>query len=128
VVVSHIYLDREGASIETIAGLQPLQWKNSAQAASGPEAADYETVSNYIPEAGETKAHTYHWLHTFRRLGHLKTGTGTLTSDYLAALAFDKNGVVSYVVYNFTGQALAVRFSDGHTVNATPYGFTVTKN
>jgi hypothetical protein len=52
----------------------------------------------------------------------------TLSSDYPAALAFDKNGVVSYVVYNFSGQALAVTNSDGHTVNATPFGFTVTTN
>jgi hypothetical protein len=90
--------------------------------------ADYQTVSNYIPEAGETKAHTYHWIHTFRSLGHLKTGTGSLTSDYPGALAFDKNGVVSYVVYNFSGEPRVVRFSDGRTVNAAPYGFTVTTN
>lgn len=90
--------------------------------------ADYDTVADYIPEAGETKAHTYHWIHTFARLGHLLTGTGALTSDYPAALAFDNNGLTSYVVYNFRGQALLVTFSDGHIVNAAPYGFTVTTN
>ena len=50
------------------------------------------------------------------------------TSDYPAALAFDDNGLISYVVYNFTGQALVVTFSDGHIVNAAPYEFTVTTN
>ena len=95
-----------------------------------PEAAvaDYDAISDYIPEARETKAYTYQWSHTFSRLGHLMTGTGSLTSDYPAALACDKNGVVSYVMYNFSGQALAVTYSDGHTVNATPFGFTVTIN
>jgi hypothetical protein len=54
------------------------------------------------------------------------TGTGTLTADYPAAIAFDNNGVTSYVVYNFSGQPLTVSFSDGQIVNAAPNGFTVT--
>ncbi len=86
---------------------------------------DYESVSSYDAEAGETKAHTYHWLHTFRKLGHLKTGTGALTANHPAALAFEKNGVTSYVVYNFSNQTLQVTFSDGKVVAATAYGFTV---
>jgi hypothetical protein len=90
--------------------------------------ADYNTVADYIPEAGESKAHTYHWIHTFARLGHLVTGTGALTSNHPAALAFDNNGLTTYVVYNFTGQVQAVSYSDGHIVNAAPYGFTVTTN
>jgi endo-1,3(4)-beta-glucanase len=114
-------------------GLPDDQWRDlwwNLWAMTDPEAAlaDYNSVGDYLPEAGETKAHTYHWIHTFRRLGQLRSGTGSLSSDHPAALAFEKNGVVSYVVYNFTGQALPVTFSDGHTVNATPYGFTVTTN
>lgn len=86
---------------------------------------DYESVSSYDAEAGETKAHTYHWLHTFSKLGHLKTGTGALTANHPAALAFEKNGVTSYVVYNFSNQTLQVTFSDGKIVAATANGFTV---
>jgi hypothetical protein len=44
--------------------------------------ADYNTVADYIPEAGETKAHTYHWIHTFRRLGRMITGTQAGPHDY----------------------------------------------
>ena len=34
--------------------------------------ADYNSVgSNYGAEAGESKAHTYHWLHTFKAAGSL---------------------------------------------------------
>jgi endoglucanase Acf2 len=105
-----------------------LWWNLWAMTDADASIADYDTVADYVPEAGETKAHTYHWIHTFRSLGHMVTGTGTLTADYPAALAFDNNGVTSYVVYNFGGQARAVSFSDGQTVNAAPYGFTVVTN
>ena len=88
--------------------------------------ADYNTVgSNYLPEAGETKAHTYHWLHTFRALGHVKTGAGVLTSNNPAALAFENNGVTTYVMYNFSDQDQAVSYSDNQSFVAPPNGFTV---
>jgi endoglucanase Acf2 len=105
-----------------------LWWNLWAMTDADASIADYNTVANYIPEAGETKAHTYHWLHTFRSLGHMVTGTGTLTADYPAAIAFDNNGVTSYVVYNFSEQARVVSFSDGQIVNAAPLGFTVVSN
>ncbi len=103
-----------------------LWWNLWAMTDATAAIADYNTVADYIPEEGESKAHTYHWIHTFARLGHLLTGTGALTSNHPAALAFDNNGTKTYVVYNFTGQVLAVSFSDGQTVNAAPNGFTVT--
>jgi len=114
-------------------GLPDDQWRDiwwNVWAMTEPEAAiaDYNTVSDYVVEEGETKAHTYQWIHAFNSLGHLMTGTGALTSDYPAALAFDKNGVVSYVVYNFSDQELTVTYSDGQVVSAAPYGFTVTTN
>ena len=105
-----------------------LWWNLWAMTDAAASIADYNTVADYIPEEGESKAHTYHWIHTFANLGRLKTGTGALTSDYPAALAFDNNGVTSYVVYNFTGQVLTVTYSDGRVVSARPHGFTVTTN
>ena len=132
-MVNYVALGLSESSNIRPSGLPDDQWRDlwwNLWAMTEPEAAiaDYETVTDYVPEAGETKAHTYHWIHTFNELGHLMTGTGALTSDHPAALAFDKDGVISYVVYNFTGQARTVTFSDGHTVNASPYGFTVTYN
>ncbi len=105
-----------------------IWWNLWAMTNADAAIADYNSMSSYTPEAGETKAHTYHWLHTFSNLGHLKTGTGALTADYPAALAFDNNGVISYVVYNFTGQALTVTYSDGQVLTAAPFGFTVVSN
>ena len=83
------------------------------------------SASSYQPEQGESKAHTYHWIHTFGALGHLATGTGSLTADDPAAVAFDKDGERTYVVYNFTDQAKTVTYSDGKTVIASPLGFTI---
>jgi len=105
-----------------------LWWNLWAMTDADAAIADYNAVFDYIPEAGETKAHTYHWIHTFANLGHLQTGTDALTADYPAALAFDNNGVTSYVVYNFSGQALTVTYSDGFVVNAETFGFTVSTN
>ncbi len=105
-----------------------IWWNLWAMTDADSAIADYDSVASYTAEAGETKAHTYHWLHTFSSLGHLKTGTGELTADYPAALAFDNDGVISYVVYNFSGQTLTVNYSDGQSVTASPYGFTVITN
>jgi endoglucanase Acf2 len=102
-----------------------LWWNLWSMTDADAAIADYNTVSSYEPEQGESKAHTYHWIHTFKALGHLAMGTGELTSDHPAAIAFDKDGQRTYVIYNFTDQATTVTYSDGHTVNAAPLGFTI---
>ena len=129
-MVDYVALGLSESSNRKPSGLPDDQWRDLwwnlwAMTDADASIADYETVPDYVPEAGETKAHTYHWLHTFRRLGQLKTGTGALTSDYPAALAFENNGVISYVVYNFTGDPIVISYSDGQIVNAAPNGFTV---
>jgi len=113
-------------------GLPDDQWRDlwwNLWAMTDPEAAiaDYNSVTNYVPEAGETKAHTYFWIHTLANLGTPKTGTGELTANHPSAIAFDNNGVTSYVVYNFTGSEQSVMFSNGVEVKAAPYGFTVVR-
>jgi hypothetical protein len=129
-MVDYVALGLSESSNRKPSGLPDDQWRDLwwnlwAMTDADASIADYETVADYIPEAGETKAHTYHWIHTFRSLGHMKTGTGVLTSDYPAALAFENNGVISYVVYNFTRDTIVISYSDGQIVNAAPNGFTV---
>ena len=106
-----------------------LWWNLWAMTDAEAAIADYNSVSSYMPEQGESKAHTYHWIHTFDALGHLATGTGKITANHPAAIAFDKNGSKSYVVYNYTDQIVPVTFKQGdtviHTMNAAPSGFTV---
>jgi endoglucanase Acf2 len=111
-------------------GLQAGQWPDiwwAIWSLTDPAAAisDYNSVASYTPEDGETRAHTYHWINTLANLGRVRTGTGALTADYPAALAFDNNGVTTYVVYNFGAQALRVTYSDGQIVDAAPLGFTL---
>jgi len=60
-------------------------------------------------------------------LGHLVTGTGDITSDYPAAMVFDRGALRQYLVYNFGDTLLTVTFSDGHTVSAAS-GFSVSDN
>ena len=111
-------------------GLPDDQWRDlwwNLWALANPSAAlaDYNTMSSYLPEQGESLAHTYHWLHTFAELGQLQTGTGALTADYPAAMVFDNAGVKTYVMYNYGSDARQVRFSDGVVVNAAAGQFTV---
>ncbi|MEO0424850.1 MAG: glycosyl hydrolase [Pseudomonadota bacterium] len=114
-------------------GLAPGQWPDiwwAVQALVDAEAAiaDYYSVPSYTPEEGETRAHTYHWLRTLDALGQVQTGTGALTANYPAALAFEDVGVTTYVVYNFDDEARTVVYSDGQIVQAAPSGFTVVRN
>lgn len=78
--------------------------------------------------AGETRAHTFHRIHTFAALGALRAGTGVLTAGYPAALDFERNGITSYVVYNFDPEARRVTFGDGQMGEAAGSGFTVVTN
>ena len=100
-------------------GLPEDQWRDvwwNILAMSDAELAiqDFNTLNfNYQPEAGETKAHTYHWIHTFKSLGQLATGTETLAADYPIAAAFDNDEHRTYVAYNYKNIPIEVRFTDG---------------
>jgi len=104
-----------------------LWWNLWAMVNAEDALSDYESVASYTPEAGESKAHTYHWLHSMSALGQIASGKGDVRADYPAAMVFDKDGVKSYVVYNFGNTARTVTFSDGQTVQATANGFTVVR-
>ena len=113
-------------------GLGNEEWRDlwwNLWALVDPEAsiADYETAAQYLPEAGETKAHTFHWLHTLKALGQQITISEGVTADYPSAMTFEKEDLRQYVVYNFDDTTRLVSFSDGHAVNAKP-GFSITNN
>jgi endo-1,3(4)-beta-glucanase len=104
-------------------GLPPGQWTDiwwnilamtDAQRASN----DFDGVNlNYTVEEGETKAHTFHWIQAFKALGQVESGRGTLTADHPAAVAFKKNGLITYLAYNLGASPLRVTFSDGMAMN-----------
>ena len=89
--------------------------------------ADFEATTSYEPEYGEAPAHTYHWLYTMKELGELQTGTGELTANYPASMAFKTGNTTNYVVYNYSDAARTVTFSDGTVVQAMANAFTIEK-
>jgi len=103
-----------------------IWWELWAMTDADAAISDYETMAgNYIPENGESKAHTYHWLYTWKELGHLQTGTGEITANYPAAVVFKKGTKKTYIVYNFDSTEKEVHFSDGEKVMANPSGFSI---
>jgi chitodextrinase/regulation of enolase protein 1 (concanavalin A-like superfamily) len=112
-------------------GLPPGQWTDiwwNILAMTDPQRAidDFNALNlNYTVEEGETRAHTFQWIHAFRALGHVESGKGTITADYPAAVAFNKNGVITYVVYNLGSGTRHVRFSDGMSINAPAGSFGI---
>ncbi len=112
-------------------GLPNDQWRDvwwNIWAMTNAQAAidDFNTMNfNYDVEAGETMAHTYHWIHSFNELGHLKSGTGEITADHPAALVFEKNGSLTYLAYNYSDTTKLVSFSDGMAIAVQPNRFGI---
>jgi endoglucanase Acf2 len=83
----------------------------SYQALYDPAAALAKFGSgNYTVFAGESKAHTYHWLHNLNALGHVDS---SITADIPTCAVFNKNGTRTYVAYNPDSTARTVHFSNG---------------
>lgn len=112
-------------------GLPNDQWRDvwwNIWAMTHPEAAiaDFNTMNfDYDVEAGETMAHTYHWIHSFNELGHLASGKGDITADHPAALVFEKNGQLTYLAYNYSDTPILVSFSDGMAIAVQPNRFGI---
>ncbi|MFG2332579.1 glycosyl hydrolase [Streptomyces sp. NPDC048604] len=70
--------------------------------------------AGYTPEAGESKAHTYHWITTLNALGAPDT---TVTGDLPTSAVFVKNGTRTYVAHNHGSTARTVTFSDGKALS-----------
>ena len=103
-----------------------LWWNLWAMVDAESSIQDYNSVNgNYDPEAGESKAHTYQWIHVFNALGTLQVGTGSLTSNHPAAVAFKKNGVTTYVAYNYENNPITVSYSDGKSFSVPANSFGI---
>ena len=71
----------------------------------------------YVPEEGESRAHTFHWIRNLAALGTVDT---TVTADHPLAAVFSKNGARTYVAANITAAPLTVTFSDGTSARRAP--------
>ena len=83
-MVDYVTLGLSQSSNIRPSGLPDDQWRDLwwnlwAMTDADASIADYNTVADYIPEAGETKAHTYHWIHTFAQTG--PPGNGDRSTD-----------------------------------------------
>ncbi|ADV65794.1 glycosyl hydrolase [Deinococcus maricopensis] len=72
---------------------------------------------SYTPEEGESKAHTYHWIHNLNAMGRLDTG---VTGNIPTSVVFNKAGTRTYVAYNPSGSTITVTFTDGKTMSVAP--------
>ena len=128
-LVDYIDLGLTDSSNGKPSGLPEDNWRDiwwNILATNDADAAitDYNSMASYTPEQGETRAHTYHWLHTWKNLGQPASGMpGSITADDPAAMVFNKDGVTTYVAYNFSGQPKTVTFSDETELTAAPYSF-----
>jgi endoglucanase Acf2 len=109
-----------------------LIWQYEAFADPASALARWANEPNYIAdgaqEAGETAAHTYHWLHTFNAVGQVDT-TVTANIPTYAVFADPVTGDLTCAAYNPADTPQTVTFSNGaiiylppHTLGSTPVG------
>lgn len=115
------YIDRNYNFMVAQNGGQETEWVDiiwQFQALSNPSTAIAKFGSgNYTPEAGESKAHTYHWLHNLNALGQLDTSITANTPTYAV---FNNNGTRTYVAYNPSSSPISVGFSNGRCLDVQP--------
>lgn len=70
-------------------------------------------------ELGETKSHTYFWLHALADMGAPDTSVWANTMNH-TVFRRSSDGRKTYVAYNFGDQALDVKFSDGFQMTVPP--------
>lgn len=79
--------------------------------------SDFNANKNYATEGGETKAHTYHWIHNMNRLGNQEPA---VTANIPTYAVFNRKGTRIYVAYNPYAVPITVTFSDGTLLNVQP--------
>lgn len=113
-------LHRSVTEMERENGGPAVEWKDifwQVQALYDPaKAMSYWNQWNggYVPEAGETKAHTYQWVATMNAIG---SPDMTITANMPSAVAFDNHGTKTYAAHNYGSEACTVVFSDGGVLN-----------
>ncbi|MEU3895262.1 glycosyl hydrolase [Streptomyces sp. NPDC045251] len=110
---------RNIAEMERENGGPAVEWRDilwEFQSLADPAAAKSKWDAGnagYTPEAGESKAHTYHWITTLDALG---APDPSVTGDLPTSAVFAKNGTRTYAAHNHGATARTVTFSDGKTL------------
>lgn len=104
---------------------EPQNWKDIQYmyyALYDPAAAKAKWNDSIIPESGESKAHTYHWIYNLDNMG---LPDFSVTSNTPLYSVFTRDSKKTYVIYNATNASKLVTFSDGKLVSASPNSFTI---
>ena len=70
----------------------------------------YSTCTHLGEKFGESQAHTYQWLHSMSALGAPRMD---LSANHPLAMAFENDGLTTYVARNNDSKSLEVTFTDG---------------
>ncbi|MFD3912241.1 glycosyl hydrolase [Streptomyces sp. NPDC088147] len=122
-------IQRNLAELERENGGPAVEWRDilwEFEALADPAGAKAKWDAGnagYTPEAGESRAHTYHWIGTLDALG---APDATVTGSVPTSAVFSKGGVRTYAAHNFESAARTVTFSDGTTLDV-PARSTATK-
>jgi len=99
----------------------PASWFDiitMARATANPDdaAARLAANSSYAPEGGETRAHTYHWVHALRQYG---TPVGTsVTANQPSVTVLKRGTTKTRIFWNPHTAAATASFSDSATITA----------
>ncbi|WP_348652605.1 glycosyl hydrolase [Streptomyces sp. WMMC500] len=117
-------IDRNLAEMERENGGPAVEWREilwEFQALSNPAAARQAYAAGgggtYAPEAGESWAHVYHWIHTLAATGPPDTA---VTADSPTAAVFANGSTKTYAAHNYGAAEQTVTFSDGKTLTVPP--------
>jgi len=91
-----------------------IMWEFLALSDPDLAVSKFNNYPDYPVEGGETRAHTYHWLHNLRSMGEVDL---TVTANVPNYAVFLNGNVRTYVAYNPGMTRLTVQFSDGETLD-----------
>ncbi|MGI8458134.1 MAG: glycosyl hydrolase [Propionibacteriaceae bacterium] len=89
---------------------QDILWEFLALGNGEKSLAKFKANPGYLPEEGESRAHTYHWIDNLAALGNVDT---SVTANYPISAVFTKAGKKTYVASNLSNTPVTVSFSDG---------------
>jgi endoglucanase Acf2 len=103
--------------MEALNGGPPREWRDilwmlKALYDADGAMADFET-SYTVPEYGESRSHTYHWIASLRALGRVAPDVIADTPLYAA---FEKDGVRTYVAFNGKKKPIRVTFREADSL------------
>jgi endoglucanase Acf2 len=116
------YLRQNQMIMHSSPGSNSMAWLDihlGVQALYDPlEAAfSFSQHEDYIPEAGDSKAHTYYWIHNLASLGSVNHD---IHASIPTAVVFSKEGINTYVAYNGRPTPETVQFSDNFSAVVGP--------